>query len=311
MGFTAVKSVKIARTGLGLLRRDLVLPQLVWRDAGGDFTGSAGDVVNIRIPAIAVARKNALRATGESRKKVMDDLAEGSVQVALTHDVYHGTSITDEQMDLDVEDFNAQVLDPQVRAVAEGLEQTVADVMVGSTYPAANKLAAITTDDPYAVFVDAKTVLGKSFVPLQDRFAVVGADVEAWILKSDHLARYDQAGSDTALREATIGRLAGMTTTTSYALPANKAYIFHKTAFVLSTQAPKVPKGASFGDSQSYQGFSLRWIMDYDADYSSDRSIVNTFAGANAVTDYAPGDIARSGAKSLVRAVEITLTAAP
>jgi hypothetical protein len=47
---TFLKPTVIARTALGLLERELVLPSLVWRDAVADFAGAQGDTVTIRVP---------------------------------------------------------------------------------------------------------------------------------------------------------------------------------------------------------------------------------------------------------------------
>ena len=48
-------------------------------------------------------------------------------------------------------------------------------------------------------------------------------------------------------------------------------------------RAPIVPAGASFGQSLSERGFSLRYLRDYDAVHTVDRSIVSTFAGVAAL----------------------------
>lgn len=309
MAFTAVKATKVTRGAIGLLQDDLVLANFIWRDAAGDFAGASTDTVNIIVPAVAVARTQALRVQGAPRQLVMDDLAEGSVPLALTTNVYHGTSIDDEQMELDIVDFGAQILLPQTSAVARGIESGIAANMVGATY--ATALTPTLADDPYDVWVDARTALNKKSIPATDRFCVVGADVENWVLKSEHLNRYDMSGSSDTLREAQIGRLAGFNTFVTNALPATAIRWFHRTAFVMALRAPKVPKGASFGSSQSYQGLSMRWIMDYDADFSRDRSICNVYTGHNVITDYAITDVARSGSKTLIRAVKGTLDTTP
>ncbi|MGW4484328.1 hypothetical protein ACWEOE_10870 [Amycolatopsis sp. NPDC004368] len=307
MAFTAVKATKIAATALGLLQRDIILPNLVWRDAVDNFAGAVNDTVNIRVPAVAKARTKALRVQGSGRQIVMDDLAEGSVPLQLTTDVYHGTSIDDEQMELDVTDFSVQILDPQTRAIAEGLEDGVAANMVATTY--LHDFTFDTSYDPYDVFVDAKQALNDEHIPLTDRFCVVGSEVATWILKSDHFKRYDESGAnaETAFREAQLGRLAGWNITESYAIPGDNVFWFHRTAYAFSMHAPKVPRGASFGSSQSYQGLAMRWIMDYDADFQRDRSIVNVYTGSTSITDYAITDLSRSGAKSMRRAARGTL----
>jgi hypothetical protein len=309
MAFTAVKATKLTATGLGLLQRDIILPNVVWRDAVDNFAGAVNDTVNIKVPAVAKARTKALRVQGSGRQIVMDDLAEGSVPLTLTTDVYHGTSIDDEQMELDVSDFATQILLPQTRAIAEGLEDGIAANMVATTY--STNLTFAEAADPYDVFVDAKQALNEDNIPQNDRFCVVGTDVASWVLKSDRVKNYNDSGShaETAFAEAALPRLAGWTVTESQAVPSDAVFWFHRTAFAFAMHAPKVPRGASFGSSQSYQGLAMRWIMDYDADFQRDRSITNVFTGHTSIKDYAITDVARSGAKTMRRAVRGTLSA--
>jgi hypothetical protein len=309
MAFTAVKATRIVRTGLGLLQADLLLPNFVWRDAGGDFAGAANDTINLKVPATALARTVALRQQGSGRQRVMDDLAEGSIPLQLTTDVYHGTSIDDEQMELDIEDFGAQILLPQTSAVARGIESAVAANMVGATY--ATTLTFADTDKPEDVFADARRDLNNAQIPMTDRYCVMGTDVENWVIKSDLLTAVNTSGSSETLREATIGRLRGFNSFVSFSLPPTSIFWFHRTAYVLAMRAPKVPRGASFGASQSYQGISMRWIMDYDADFSRDRSICNVYTGSNVIKDFALDDYDRSGPATLVRSVKGTMTVTP
>ena len=53
---TFLKPETIARTGLGLLRRELILPRLVTRLGIEDFRGAKNDTVNVRVPARLAAR---------------------------------------------------------------------------------------------------------------------------------------------------------------------------------------------------------------------------------------------------------------
>jgi hypothetical protein len=220
---TFIKATRIASAALGLLEREIVLPGLVWRDAGGDFRGAGGDTISIRVPARTQARTRALRGARPSASEgdgiiSMDALTETKVDVTLDTAVYSAVPVTDEELTLDLTDFGAQILEPQVRAVAEGIENAVAAEMTGATY--ATNLT-VDTADPFKTFVDAYTALNKANIPREGRAVVVGADIENLILKSDHLSRVDQSGSDAALRRAEMGRLAGFPIYVSNAIPAN------------------------------------------------------------------------------------------
>lgn len=274
-----LKADQIAAAAIGLLQREMVLPGLVWTNAVADFRGARDDTVSLRVPARAVARERTLR---DNSGLVMDELAETKVDVTLDKDVYHGAIVTDENLNLDISNFGAQVLQPQVSAVALGVENRLATLMSGATY--ANTIS-VGSSDAYEVLVDARAALQKAFVPRENRVVVVGADLEAKFLKSERLSRVDQSGSDSALRDANIGRIAGMPVYASMAIDPGAGYVFHKSAFVLSMMAPTVPDGCTYGKSQSYQGIALRWIRDYDPIHTTDRSIVSTWIGANVVAD--------------------------
>lgn len=291
MANSFIKPEKIAATALGLLQREIVLPSLVWRDAGGSFRGVEGDTITIRIPARAMARVRQLRGNRTADFNgagiiTLDDLSETSVDVTLDQEVYNGARVTDEELTLDINDFVGQVLMPQVRAVAEGLENKLADTMTGATYTAEIDIAGTGNDVVYDAMIDARKFLNINNVPQNDRIVVVGPGMEARFLKDDHLNHVDLSGSDSALRDATIGRIAGFNqVVVSNALPEDVGFAFHRTAYVLSTQAPLVPAGVPFGASQSYQGLGMRWIRDYDPGNLQDRSILGCYAGTNIIAD--------------------------
>ena len=316
MANSFLKAEKIANFSLGVLEREIVLPALVWRDAGGSFRGAAGDTITIRVPARTTARTRSLRGARQYNATVsgtdvagagiitMDELTETSVDVTLDTAAYSAVPITDEELTLDIQDFGRQVAEPQVRAIAEAIEDAVAAEMTGATYK-----HTISVDDPgkiYDKLVDAWTTLNKENVPTSERRLVVGADFEGVLLKSDDLHRVDRSGSDSALRDANIGRIAGFPeVVVSNALPSNVAFAFHRTAYVLNLQAPAVPEGATYGASRSAYGLAMRWIRDYDFRNVQDRSLFDVYFGTNHVADGAPEE--GSSDPSFVRAVKLEL----
>lgn len=288
MANTFIKGTRVVGQALGLLEREIVLPALVWRDAGGSYQGAAGDTISLRVPARTQARTRTLRGTRPTASEgngiiTLDDLTETKVDVTLDTAVYSAVPITDEELSLDISDFGVQIAEPQVRAVAEGVENAVAAEMTGAAY-----MTSITLDtvNPYDSVVDARIALNKANVPMTDRFLVVGADMEGIFLKSDELHQADKAGSDSALRDATIGRLAGFSrVVVSNALPSNVGFAFHRTAYVIGMRAPAVPDGATYGSSRSAFGLAMRWIRDYDFRNVQDRSLFDTYIGTNIVAD--------------------------
>lgn len=284
MANTFIKPTVIIRTALGLLQRQIVLPALVWTDAFHDFTGSYNDTVSIRVPGRLTARTRALRGTGGARAITLDNLTETKVDVTLDTDIYSAVPVTDEELTLDIADFGAQVLAPQVRAVAEGLENGLVTEMQQATYATT---VNFDPDDAYGSIVDVRKALNDADVPFAGRALVVGSSIEAAILKDDKFSRFDASGQAgiTALTEARLGRIAGFDVYTSNALNEDEAFAFHATAFVLASRAPMVPDGATFGQSESYAGLAMRWLRDYDFANVQDRSLVDTFTGTAHVTD--------------------------
>lgn len=293
----------IARTTLGLLQREIVLPNLVWQNPIASFSGQLSDTVSVRLPARLTARDYEWRT--RSTAITVDDLAETKVDVSLDTHLYSAVQVTDEELTLSISTFGEQVLAPQVRSVAERLENKVAAEMTGADYLTSHEITLDTTE-PFNTAVDARALLNLQNVPQGDRALVLGANMESAFLKSQHFNRADQSGSDSALREALIGRVAGFPVFVSNALPANTGIAFHRTAFVLSTAAPQVPDGVTYGSRQSHEGLAMRWIRDYDAQYLRDRSIVSTFMGTNHIPDL-PDDADADATPEVVRAVKITM----
>lgn len=277
-----IKATRAVRTALGLLERELVLPRLVWRDAGGDFSGALNDTISIRLPAYMAARTRALRG---GTPITIDELSETKVDVTLDTDVYKAIGVSDEEMTLDIDDFGAQVLNPMVAAVARGVEDNLATTIVGA--PFATTIEVDNTD-PFLSILDARAALNKANVPANMRALLIGADLERKLLGS---ARFTaQIGGDntaeSALRDATVGAsIAGFRVVTSNAIDPDEGVAFHATAFALATRAPIVPDGAAWGRSESFGGLSMRLLRDYDFLNVRDRVLADVFIGSDYVPD--------------------------
>jgi hypothetical protein len=301
---------KVVFAALGLLEREITLPALVWSDAFANFQGNRNDTITLRIPAYTTARTRTLRGGAPI---VIDDLDETSVDVTLNTDIYKAVGVTDAEMTLDIADFGMQVLEPATHAVARGLEDVLAAAMESATYETD---VTVNPADPYPAFVEARKALSKANVPMGQRFMAVGTNIEANLLTSDRLSKYDGAGqiAETALAEATIGRMAGFTIVTHAALDPDVAIAGHKTAFALPMRAPLVPNGVPWGASESWAGLSMRAIRDYDFANTRDRLLVNMFAGCSPVMDTGTLDahgrfvpsVTGDDAPIFVRAVKLT-----
>lgn len=281
MASNFIKATQVVRAGLGLLERELVLPRLVWRDAAGDFTGAANDTVSIRVPAYMAARTRALRG---GTPITVDDLQETKVDLTLDTDVYKAVGVSDEEMTLDIVSFGEQVLTPMMSAVARGVEDNIATTIAGASYAVTLE---VDNTDPYDTLIDARAALNKASVPMNGRTLLIGADLEAKILKSErfHAEIGGDSAASSALRDATIGRIAGFTVVVSNAIDPDVGFAFHQTAFALAMRAPIVPDGASWGTTQSYNGLAMRLLRDYDFLNVRDRVLADVFIGSDVVHD--------------------------
>lgn len=304
-----LKPEVIASTALGLLERDLVLSSLVWTDGDFDFTGAKDDTVTIRIPGRLKAREYGWR-NDRSETIQMDEINEDSIDVKLNRDFYSAVPATDEEMSLDIADFGSKILAPQVRSIAEAVDDNVAALIETAPYATTLPLDA---KDPYRSVLAARKTLNRLFVPKGGRTLLVGSEVEEKILLSERFNRLDSTGESaalSALQEATIGRIGGFTVVTSEVIDPDAAYGFVRSAFAVATRAPAIPDGAAYGAGQTYNDLSMRWIRDYDSTKLRDRSVVSLFAGFNVMRDPV-GDERPDGTrdKALVRAVKLDLNA--
>ena len=303
-----LKAETIVRTGLGLLQRELILPRLVTRLGISDFRGAKNDTVNMRLPAILEARDYQWRT--RTAPIVVDDLEEVTIPVALDSHIYSAVAVTDEELTLDIAEFGTQVLQPQVRAVAERLEGTIATAMSGGTYAETIDYDDGTDDFWDDVIVKARQILNTANVPSLGRVLVLGANLEAAALKTDIFKKADESGSTEVLENATLGRKAGFRVIGNVnSIDPDEGYAFHVSAYAFANVAPQVPAGVPFGQSETYAELAMRWIRDYDPDYLRDRSVVSSFAGAVSVEDSRDDSGSLTGTN--VRSVRITSGADP
>jgi len=298
-----IKADQIVQAAILLLQREIVLPRTVWVQPDAANAYGLDDTLTLRILAVLTANRRTMRA---SAALSAGTLAETKVPVKLTDHVYNLLNITDEELTLDIRDFSAQVLQPQIRAVAEGIEETIATTLGNVTWEADPVSFDGDTDKGFDVLIAAGKELNKLNVPRANRYFVCGADVEAALFGDDRIVKANEAGTDTALREATIARLAGFTVVGSNALDPEEAYAYHMTAVGLAAVAPALPDGATMKSRVAAEGMALRFLCDYNPSNSTgpvDRSLVDVFVGAASVEEGA------EGSETNRRGVEITFSA--
>jgi N4-gp56 family major capsid protein len=280
---TFIKAERVVSTTLGLLERKSRLANLVWRDAGGDFRGAKNETITVRLPAYLPARTRALRS-GTTRTK--DALFERSIAVTLDTDIYKYLGVTDEQMNLDVENFDRQITDPVARGVVDQIESEIATEISGATYEVT--IAYVSgTDDPYEdVVVPAGIALDNAHVPDEGRVLLVGTELQADLLRSDKFTDASKSGTTETLRKGVIGDINGFTVVKGGASIAPDAgYAFHSTAYVLSMHIPAVPSSAAWGASKSWNGFAMRMVRGFEIAEVEEQLAADVWVGTNVVKD--------------------------
>lgn len=281
MANTYIKAAQIVQASALLLQREIVLPRLVWTQPDANFKGALNDTVTLRVPAVLASRTRVLRSTDAL---VADTLTETSVPVVLDTHVYSLLNITDEELTLDIADFAAQVLAPQMRAVGEGMENTIVDALEAAT--PADTISLNDYDNTYEALIEAAVILNQNNVPRGGRIVVVGSRIEAQILSDERFSKVNESGTSDALREATITRAAGFTIVGSNAVDPWTAYAMDRYAVAFADVAPALPEGATMKARQTIAGLALRYIRDYNPTNSTgpvDRSLVDAFVGAASV----------------------------
>ncbi|AXQ64388.1 major capsid protein [Gordonia phage Neville] len=287
MTFNAVKVEKLANYSLNLLQRSIILPSTITVKSGEEFRGALGDAITIKIGARTKAKRTLIRpATENDRNIEFSDMSEQKTHVYLKHRIYNAQALEDEKAKLDVEDVFSQIVAPQVRSVAIDFENLIAEEISGAPY---KFVVDVDPDKTYHAFVEANRLLGQAFIPDDGRTLLVGANFEAALRLSPQFIAASSAGDTIAsslLARASLGTINGYNVVKSYALPANEAYIIHRSAFSAAWLAPVVPDGASWGKSIGAEGgLSLTWLKDYDFSKGRDRSLVHVYAGTNTTID--------------------------
>jgi hypothetical protein len=307
---------KLTNQGLGLLKRELILPRLIERKGIDEYKGAKNSTVDIKIPSLLKGRDYEWRTRNSAIQT--DDLEEFSIPVALNKHPYSAVGLTDEEETLDLISWGEQVARPQIRAVAEKLEGYVAEAMEDDAsyrHEIDWEQGDPDADDRsfFRAAVRCRKLLNDENVPVEGRVLLLGSSAEEAALNSKHLLEADKSGTTGVLREAIIGRIAGFTVIGNCnSIDPDFAVAFHSTAFALGNVAPVVPDGVSKGATIVADSLAMRWIKDYDAPYLRDRSVYSAFAGAVSVEDGRILDVESADFGELteenVRAVKINFT---
>lgn len=274
-------SAPISALAIELLRRSLVLPATVARVAGNDYAGPSGGTVTLRVPQPRTVREQIT----PSAPITFDDVEEHPVNVQVRH-LYNAARVSDEDLSLGIEDFGRQLLKPQVAAVADGAEDLLATEM--------NALAADATitwaadPDPtadLATLLAIREALTTAKVEAANRHLAVAPDIATRLLAVPQLVQAGDRGHTTAIDEAIIGHVFGLTVLESAAITPGSSVGYHFTAFAFGALSPAAPPGGVDSSNANEGGVALRHVLAFDATRLATASVVSVFAGAAPITE--------------------------
>lgn len=281
---TYLKPEKYTALALASLEKKTILPMAFTKIDGTNFKGARDDTLTVfRTPGVTRARDYEWRT--RLAPIVLDRITRSETTLTMKDHIYNAIPITDEELTLDITNFNQEVLDPQMTAVAERAEGKVWKALRDDN---AFKRTDLEVDGSKRVLdqlLNVKAVLDAQGTPKSNRKLIVGSEMARWILLSDDLLKYDPSQATTAFRQATLGRIADFDIIEFHGIEGNEFYAVHQTAIVFANMAPASPEGATYSHRQSYKGWALRVLKDYDPNFLRDRSIVSMFGGTAAVKD--------------------------
>lgn len=290
-----VKPQILIQAAVSALNDTLVISNTVTkRNDLATFFKAEGDTISQRVKGTVPVRQYTPR-NDRSQPIITDNYQESVVTVTISAErPYSAIKMTDEQSDWDFTDGWQDIIEAQTNSISSYLEHGVLNQILQAPYERVilvkDDTAGITAaqdsnqDVFYNAVVEAKKALRLLRTPNDTLYAICGLDFEEKILKSNRFLK-DEGRGDDALTSATLGTIAGVKFISTTHIPADEAYLYASSGFVAFTGVPRVPKSVPFGATASAGGWALRWLMDYDTAYLTDRSVFDCYAGYSYVKD--------------------------
>ena len=188
----------VANEALALLKSQMVYKDLVYTDYSSEFVPGVGATVNVRVPA-------SFSANDFSTSISTQDATETYVPVVLNRFKDVSVKMTSKDWTLNIKDFSKQIVAPATLALAEVVDQDIANRIFGDAYYTETRTAITPTN--LANIAALGKDLDKAKAPKVDRSLVFGPDHKYVYALTDNLSKASYAGDNQALRDANLGRL--------------------------------------------------------------------------------------------------------
>lgn len=191
----------IARQILPELIENLVAPNLFYKDYSDTFA-KQGDTIRVRKPVVLTA-KDFTAGTAVTEQDVIEESVDVTLDKIATVDV----SFEAIQSATNVDDLNRIVIRPAAIALAEKINSDGLDLYKQVPYTAGT---AGTTPSTLADFAAAREALNANKAPLEGRCAIWSPEADSNFVQIPALVNAEKSGSTAALRDASIGKVFGI-----------------------------------------------------------------------------------------------------
>lgn len=280
---TIVKSEQFTELGVQALKSLAWLPQIFQIFPGERFKGALNDTLTWTTGRFTVAGEYEWRT--RLNPVQLNKIGQTTADVKLNKHLVQATPITNEQATMDIRQFGREIVVPQVAAMRVEINAQIMAALRAAPLKVTN-INATTGDDPFDVAVAAHLALARNGVPDDNRFWVVGANAEEWLLRSKSLTDPLRGGSESLVRNNSLGQIRGFNVITGSSLVGeNEMYFGHRSGLLVANVAPEAPFNVPNSSRTSVDGFSLMGTLTYSDSYQSSVSTLSTFMGVNSVND--------------------------
>lgn len=284
-----IKPEKRVALALALLHQRAKLVGLVTPFDGRGFIGARNYTLYYKTKGITKARDYEFRT--RTNPIVFDEIYRNELPITLDQHMTQGVKWTDEEELLDLTSYRDEILVPQVEAMAERFDSKIENLLTSYSNFKTTSASIVATGDAngdgaHRQLLKLKALADADGVPSSGRVLVAGANLFVWLAASKALLAYDPPQARTMFHTGISGSMAGMLIFDGTGIVGENDFVLvHKSWAVLANAAPVVPDGVAWGARMQYEGMSLRVIKDYDSNYLSDRSVLNTFWGLSPIAD--------------------------
>lgn len=204
MANTFLNTDLLSKLAAGHVRSNIVLPQVLPRGHEAEFNSAnpkVGSTMRVRIPPTRTASE----FTGTTSAT---DNTETKVDMTVISRPYDRMTLTQAQLQMEIEDFNDQVITPMVNGVIEAADTAIAKACSQATYNAVGTVSD--PPDTLAELIAIRTELSNNKAPLGGRVAFWDPTAAGDILAIDNVIAANTRGDGgNAFRNADMGNFLG------------------------------------------------------------------------------------------------------